>query len=94
MDKDKKETPIGEIIKEDDVSASISLWEDLMEDCFFLAFNLHMGYQDIRSMPVNERKWLVERTKEHLEKEQRLNRKSPGPIPSNLMEFTQGYCGT
>ena len=37
------------------------LWESVMEDVFFLEYHLHQQRSTILKMPINERKWMVER---------------------------------
>ena len=37
------------------------LWQTLMEEIFFFQYHLHMSKRDAMTMPIHERKWLIQR---------------------------------
>lgn len=37
------------------------LWESLMEEKFFFIYHLHREVDEVMRMPINERKWYIER---------------------------------
>lgn len=45
------------------------MWKNLHEEVFYLVNYLHMSYWEARSLPVGERKWLLERFVEQKKKE-------------------------
>ncbi len=49
----------------------MALHEELLEDCFFLAYHLHQPVTDIMALPVYQRKWLIVRFEEEKYKEKR-----------------------
>lgn len=40
--------------------SSLELWENLMEEKFFFVYHL-AGVKDSMRLPINERKWMIER---------------------------------
>ena len=40
-----------------------------MEELFFFQYHMHMSKQDCMTIPVNERKWLIQRFIEQKKKE-------------------------
>jgi hypothetical protein len=40
-----------------------------MEELFFFQYHMHMSKQDCMSLPIHERKWLVQRFIEQKQKE-------------------------
>jgi hypothetical protein len=47
----------------------MDLWSNLMEETFFFMYHLHRGRKDVMQMPINERKWVVERFIQQKERE-------------------------
>jgi hypothetical protein len=39
----------------------MKLWENLMEEVFFFTYHLHQDRDTTLQMPINERKWMIER---------------------------------
>jgi hypothetical protein len=37
------------------------LWETLMEELFFFQYHMHMSKRDCMTLPVHERKWIIQR---------------------------------
>ena len=45
------------------------LWENLMEEVFFFIYHLHMDRDTALRLPINERKWMIERFIQQKQKE-------------------------
>ena len=41
--------------------------EDLLEEYFLLQMHLNMSYSDIRSLPIQYRRWFIKRITKHFE---------------------------
>lgn len=45
------------------------MWKNLHEEVFYLVNYMHMSYWEVRSLPVTERRWLLDRFVEQKKKE-------------------------
>ena len=61
------------------MSPSIEFWDSLAEEIFFFQYNMRMEPEPCMRMPINLRKWLIERWIQQKEREneamERANRK-------------------
>lgn len=47
--------------EEKEAKPSMDLWANLAEEVFFFQYHLHQDRSTTLSMPINERKWMIER---------------------------------
>lgn len=45
------------------------LWDNLMEEMFFFMYHLRQSRDNFLSLPINERKWMIERFIKQKDKE-------------------------
>ena len=55
--------------EEEGPGASLALWEQLMEEKFFFLYHMHMIPPDAMQLPINERKWIIQRFIQQKDKE-------------------------
>jgi hypothetical protein len=54
---------------DDTTRASLMLWSNLMEEIFFFLYHLHLSRDNCMALPINERKWMIERFIQQKERE-------------------------
>jgi hypothetical protein len=47
----------------------LKLWESIAEDIFFFQYHMHQSTKDCMSLPIDLRKWLINRFLKQKEKE-------------------------
>jgi len=45
------------------------LWKQLAEEIFFFQYHMHMPRRESMGMPINERKWMIQRFIDQKQKE-------------------------
>lgn len=59
-----------QVVKGDPIErASLELWEKLEEEIFFFMYHMQQERSKILQMPINSRKWIIQRFIQQKEKE-------------------------